>query len=56
MLLAKTLRSSTFRLALMAIAAFGLIVAAIMAYVYFGTISYVRSRVGVPAITAASPR
>ncbi|KGT80730.1 ATPase [Bradyrhizobium japonicum] len=46
MLLAKTLRSSTFRLALIAIAAFGLIVAAIMAYVYFGTIAYVQGRVG----------
>lgn len=46
MLLVKTLRSSTFRLALIAIAAFGLIVAAIMAYVYFGTIAYVQSRVG----------
>ena len=46
MLLAKTLRSSTFRLALFAIAAFGLIVAAIMAYVYFGTIAYVESLVG----------
>ncbi|WFU73920.1 HAMP domain-containing sensor histidine kinase [Bradyrhizobium sp. CB2312] len=46
MLLAKTLRSSTFRLALIAIAVFGLIVAAIMAYVYFGTLAYVRSRVG----------
>jgi signal transduction histidine kinase len=45
-LLAKTLRSSTFRLALIAIAAFGLIVAAIMAYVYFGTIAYVQNRVG----------
>jgi signal transduction histidine kinase len=45
-LLAKTLLSSTFRLALIAIAAFGLIVAAIMAYVYFGTIAYVKSRVG----------
>jgi signal transduction histidine kinase len=45
-LLAKTLRSSTFRLALIAIAVFGLIVAAIMAYVYFGTIAYVESRVG----------
>jgi signal transduction histidine kinase len=45
-LLAKTLRSSTFRLALIAIAAFGLIVAVIMAYVYFGTIAYVQSRVG----------
>ncbi|QAU49018.1 sensor histidine kinase [Bradyrhizobium guangzhouense] len=46
MLLANTLRSSTFRLALIAIAIFGLIVAAIMAYVYFGTLAYVRSRVG----------
>lgn len=46
MLLAKTLLSSTFRLALIAIAAFGLIVAAIMAYVYFGTIAYVQGRVG----------
>ncbi|QPF90542.1 sensor histidine kinase [Bradyrhizobium commune] len=46
MLLAKTLRSSTFRLALIAIAIFGLIVAAVMAYVYFGTLAYVRSRVG----------
>jgi signal transduction histidine kinase len=45
-LLANTLRSSTFRLALIAIAIFGLIVAAIMAYVYFGTLAYVRSRVG----------
>ncbi|QQO15991.1 ATPase [Bradyrhizobium diazoefficiens] len=46
MLLAKTLRSSTFRQALIAIAIFGLIVAAIMAYVYFGTLAYVRSRIG----------
>ncbi|WP_298243297.1 HAMP domain-containing sensor histidine kinase [uncultured Bradyrhizobium sp.] len=46
MLLAKTLRSSTFRLALLAIAAFGLIVAAIMAYVYFGTLAYVEGRIG----------
>ncbi|MBR0778511.1 HAMP domain-containing histidine kinase [Bradyrhizobium diazoefficiens] len=46
MLLLKTLGSSTFRLALLAIAVFGLIVAAIMAYVYFGTLAYVRSRVG----------
>lgn len=46
MLLAKTLRSSTFRLALIAIAIFGLIVAAIMAYVYFGTLAFVQSRVG----------
>jgi signal transduction histidine kinase len=40
-LLAKTLKSSTFRLALLAIAAFGLIVAAIIAYVYFATFAYV---------------
>jgi signal transduction histidine kinase len=45
-LLADTLRSSTFRLALIAIAIFGLVVAAIMAYVYFGTLAYVRGRVG----------
>ncbi|MBB4372869.1 signal transduction histidine kinase [Bradyrhizobium sp. cir1] len=46
MLLAKTLRSSTFRLALIAIAAFGLIVAAIMVYVYVGTLAYVERRLG----------
>ena len=46
MLLAKTLSSSTFRLALIAIGVFGLIVAAIMAYVFFGTLAYVRGRVG----------
>jgi signal transduction histidine kinase len=45
-LLAKTLRSTTFRLALMAIAAFGLIVAAMVGYVYVVTLAYVRSRVG----------
>jgi len=45
-LLAKTLSSSTFRLALIAIGVFGLIVAAIMAYVFFGTLAYVRGRVG----------
>jgi signal transduction histidine kinase len=45
-LLAKTLRSSTFKLALIAIAAFGLIVAAILAYVYVATLAYVRSRAG----------
>ncbi|HEY0910377.1 MAG TPA: ATP-binding protein [Bradyrhizobium sp.] len=44
MLLAKTLRSSTFRLALIAIATFGLIVSAIFSYVYLSTSSYVRSR------------
>ena len=44
MLLAKTLSSSTFRLALIAIAAFGLIVSAIFSYVYLSTSSYVRGR------------
>ena len=44
MLLAKTLTSSTFRLALIAIGAFGVIVSAIFSYVYLSTSSYVRSR------------
>ncbi|MGY3696169.1 signal transduction histidine kinase [Bradyrhizobium sp. USDA 3240] len=44
MLLAKTLRSSTFRLALIAIGTFGLIVSVIFAYVYWSTLSYVRDR------------
>ncbi|VIO78852.1 Sensor kinase CusS [Bradyrhizobium ivorense] len=44
MLLAKTFRSTTFRLALIAIGTFGLIVSAIFAYVYWSTVSYVRSR------------
>ena len=44
MLLAKTLTSSTFRLALIAIATFGLIVSAILSYVYLSTSSYVRGR------------
>jgi signal transduction histidine kinase len=43
-LLAKTLKSSTFKLALIAIGTFGVIVSAIFAYVYLSTISYVRSR------------
>jgi signal transduction histidine kinase len=43
-LLAKTLKSSTFRLALIAIGAFGLIVSAIFAYVYWSTLSYARDR------------
>ncbi|MBR0714507.1 HAMP domain-containing sensor histidine kinase [Bradyrhizobium liaoningense] len=46
MLLAKTLKSSTFKLALVAIATFGLIVCAIIAYVYFATLAYVESRLG----------
>jgi signal transduction histidine kinase len=43
-LLAKTLRSSTFKLALIAIGTFGVIVSIIFSYVYLSTISYVRSR------------
>jgi signal transduction histidine kinase len=43
-LLVKTLTSSTFRLALIAIATFGMIVSAIFSYVYLSTSSYVRSR------------
>jgi signal transduction histidine kinase len=43
-LLAKTLTSSTFKLALIAIGTFGVITAAIFAYVYLATTSYVRSR------------
>ena len=44
MLLAKTLTSSTFKLALIAIGTFGMIVSAIFSYVYLSTSSYVRSR------------
>ena len=44
MLLAKTLTSSTFKLALIAIGTFGIIVSVIFAYVYHSTTSYVRSR------------
>ena len=44
MLLVKTLTSSTFRLALIAIATFGVIVSAIFSYVYLSTASYVRGR------------
>ncbi len=44
MLLTKTLRSSTFKLALIAIGAFGVIMSAIFSYVYLSTSSYVRSR------------
>jgi signal transduction histidine kinase len=43
-LLAKTLTSSTFRLALIAIGTFGVIVSIIFGYVYLSTSSYVRSR------------
>jgi len=43
-LLAKTLTSSTFKLALIAIGTFGVIVSVIFSYVYFSTSAYVRSR------------
>ena len=44
MLLAKTLRSSTFGLALLWIAIFGATVVALLGYVYWSTASYLRSR------------
>jgi bacteriorhodopsin len=43
-LLAKTLTSSTFKLALIAIGTFGVIVSVILSYVYLSTSAYVRSR------------
>ena len=43
-LLAKTLTSSTFKLALIAIGAFGMIVSAVFCYVYMSTSAFVRSR------------
>jgi signal transduction histidine kinase len=43
-LLAKTLRSSTFRLALICIGLFGATVIGLISYVYWSTASYVRSR------------
>jgi signal transduction histidine kinase len=43
-LLAKTLRSTTFRLALISIGIFGAVVVALIAYVYGSTASYIRSR------------
>jgi signal transduction histidine kinase len=43
-LLTKTLTSSTFKLALIAIGTFGVIVSVIFSYVYLSTISYVRSQ------------
>jgi signal transduction histidine kinase len=43
-LLAKTLQSSTFRLALIWIAIFGTVVVALLGYVYLSTASYLRSR------------
>ena len=44
MLLAKTFRSRTFRIALTAIAGFGTIVLSLLGYIYWSTTSYVVSR------------
>ncbi len=44
MLLVKTLRSSTFKLALVAIAIFGAIVLALFSYVYLSTVNYVSAQ------------
>ena len=44
MRLAETLRSSTFKLALIAIGLFGVIVLVLFGYVYLSTTSYVRAR------------
>ncbi|HEY0146629.1 MAG TPA: HAMP domain-containing sensor histidine kinase [Methylovirgula sp.] len=44
MLLAKTFRSRTFRIALTAIAGFGTIVLSLLGYIYWSTTSYVASR------------
>ncbi len=44
MLLSKTLRSSTFRLAILYVCAFGASVAALFGYVYWSTTSYVKHR------------
>src|SRR5262245_52373639 len=43
-LLAKTLHSSTFKLALISIGIFGAVVIALLGYVYWSTASFVRSR------------
>ena len=53
-LLAKTLTSSTFKLALILIGAFGVIVSAIFSYVYWSTSAYVRSRADNEIMTEAA--
>ena len=53
-LLAKTLTSSTFKLALIAIGAFGVIVSAIFSYVYLSTSAYVRGRSDRAIVTEAA--
>lgn len=54
MLLAKTLTSSTFKQALIAIGTFGVIASAIFGYVYLSTSSYVRSRLDRAILTEYS--
>ena len=44
MLLAKTLRSTTFKLALISIGVFGAVVIALFGYVYWSTTTFVLSR------------
>ena len=51
MLLAETLRSSTLKLALLAIGLFGTVMFALIGYLYWSTVSYVRNRSD-PAIAA----
>ena len=43
-LLAKTLRSSTFKLALICIGIFGTVVLVLFGYVYWSSASYIRSQ------------
>jgi hypothetical protein len=50
-LLAETLRSSTLKLALLAIGLFGTVTFALVGYLYWSTVSYVRNRSD-PAIAA----
>ena len=51
MLLAETLRSSTLKRALLAIGLFGTVMFALVGYLYWSTVSYVRNRSD-PAIAA----
>ena len=51
MLLAETLRSSTFKLALLAIGLFGTVMFALIGYLYWSTVSYMQNRSD-PAIAA----
>ena len=53
-LLAKTIRSTTFRLALLSIALFGAVVAALFGYVYWSTTTFVLSRLDTAIATEAA--